>query len=117
MKGMKLLGTRSMSDILQVHRKTVIAAYEELDAQGWVETIPNKGTFVIESGSFKNMNIKTCKGKIWQLIHNRQVLVLGKAIFWTTRLSIHPVLISLTMVYRIHACPKSETIPAFTVPI
>lgn len=55
MKGMKLLGTRSMSDILQVHRKTVIAAYEELDAQGWVETIPNKGTFVIESGSFKNM--------------------------------------------------------------
>lgn len=35
MKGMKLLGTRNMSIILEVHRKTVIAAYEELDAQGW----------------------------------------------------------------------------------
>ncbi|AQX09620.1 PLP-dependent aminotransferase family protein [Elizabethkingia ursingii] len=61
MKGMKLLGTRNMSIILEVHRKTVIAAYEELDAQGWVETIPNKGTFVIESGSTKNINIKTPK--------------------------------------------------------
>ena len=35
--------------------KTVIAAYEELDAQGWVETIPNKGTFVIESGTTKTL--------------------------------------------------------------
>jgi len=58
MKGMKLLGTRSMSDILKVHRKTVIAAYEELDAQGWVKTIPNKGTFVIESGNSNNIPVK-----------------------------------------------------------
>ncbi|NAW51899.1 aminotransferase class I/II-fold pyridoxal phosphate-dependent enzyme [Elizabethkingia argentiflava] len=58
-KGMKLLGTRSLSHILKVHRKTIIAAYEELDAQGWVETIPNKGTFVIESGENRGIRIQT----------------------------------------------------------
>ena len=42
----KLPGTRTLSDILQVHRKTVVACYEELLLQGWVESIPKKGTFV-----------------------------------------------------------------------
>lgn len=28
--GTKLLGTRSMADLLEVHRKTVIAAYDDL---------------------------------------------------------------------------------------
>lgn len=45
--GTKLPGTRALSDVLQVHRKTVIAVYNELDAQGWVEVRPNKGTFVV----------------------------------------------------------------------
>lgn len=44
--GVMLPGTRSMADILEVHRKTMVAAYEELDAQGWITTVPNKGTFV-----------------------------------------------------------------------
>ncbi len=44
--GSRLPGTRAMSNLLNVHRKTVIAAYEELDAQGWIETHPSKGTFV-----------------------------------------------------------------------
>ena len=44
--GVKLPGTRLMSDILEVHRNTIVAAYSEIDAQGWIETIPNKGTFV-----------------------------------------------------------------------
>ena len=38
----KLPGTRTLSDILQVHRKTVVACYEELLLQGWVESIPKK---------------------------------------------------------------------------
>src|ERR1700730_5637933 len=43
--GIKLPGTRQMSEILEVHRKTLVRAYEELDAQGWIELIPSKGTF------------------------------------------------------------------------
>jgi GntR family transcriptional regulator / MocR family aminotransferase len=38
----KLPGTRAMADDLQVHRKTVVAAFEELLAQGWIETFPSK---------------------------------------------------------------------------
>jgi GntR family transcriptional regulator/MocR family aminotransferase len=44
--GIQLPGTRSLADDLDVHRKTVIAAYDELDAQGWTEIRPNKGTYV-----------------------------------------------------------------------
>lgn len=44
--GQQLPGTRVMSHYLGIHRKTVVAAYEELDAQGWITTLPNKGTFV-----------------------------------------------------------------------
>ena len=45
--GTKLPGTRALCNILKVHRNTVIAAYDELLSQGWVESIPNKGTFII----------------------------------------------------------------------
>lgn len=48
--GTRLPGTRVLSDLLGVHRKTVVAIYAELEAQGWVEVRPNKGTFVIEQG-------------------------------------------------------------------
>lgn len=42
----KLIGTRSLAELLNVHRKTIVACYEELELQGWVETIPKKGTYV-----------------------------------------------------------------------
>lgn len=42
----KLPGTRELSSLLNIHRKTAVAAYEELVAQGWIEMIPRKGTFV-----------------------------------------------------------------------
>lgn len=42
----KLLGSRSFANLLGVHRKTIIASYDELEAQGWVQVIPAKGTFV-----------------------------------------------------------------------
>lgn len=44
--GTKLLGTRALSELLNVHRNTITAAYDELFAQGWVEIKPNKGTFI-----------------------------------------------------------------------
>jgi GntR family transcriptional regulator/MocR family aminotransferase len=43
--GIKLPGTRQMCEILGVHRKTTVKAYEELDAQGWIEMRPSQGTF------------------------------------------------------------------------
>jgi len=45
--GAKLPGTRVLSQILKIHRNTVVAVYDELSSQGWVEIIPNKGTFVL----------------------------------------------------------------------
>lgn len=42
----QLPGSRDMALQLSVHRKTIVAAYEELSIQGWIKTIPKKGTFV-----------------------------------------------------------------------
>ncbi|CAM1340569.1 MocR-like pyridoxine biosynthesis transcription factor PdxR [Tenacibaculum aestuarii] len=44
--GTKLLGSRILADLLGIHRKTVVACYEELTLQGWIESFPKKGTFV-----------------------------------------------------------------------
>ena len=45
-KGTKLLGSRALSDVLGVSRQTVVAAYDELLAQGWLEIKAAQGTFV-----------------------------------------------------------------------
>ncbi len=42
----KLPGSRSLATQLKVHRKTIVACYDELLLQGWLESIPKKGTFV-----------------------------------------------------------------------
>lgn len=42
----KLPGTRALADLIGLHRKTVVACYEELAMQGWVKSIAQKGTFV-----------------------------------------------------------------------
>ncbi|MHA4811721.1 MocR-like pyridoxine biosynthesis transcription factor PdxR [Flavitalea flava] len=44
--GSRLPGSREMAAFLKVHRKTVVAAYEELDAQDWIEITPRKGIHV-----------------------------------------------------------------------
>ena len=44
--GLKLPGSRTLANHFEVHRKTIIATYEELEAQGWIETIPAKGSYV-----------------------------------------------------------------------
>ena len=45
-KGLKLAGSRVVADALQINRMTMVAAYDELHAQGWIEVIPRKGTFI-----------------------------------------------------------------------
>ena len=44
--GDRLPGSRKLARSLSFHRNTVLAAYDELEAQGWVETLPARGTFV-----------------------------------------------------------------------
>ncbi len=43
----QLPGSRKIAEELQVHRKTIVAALNELQEQGWVKTLPNVGVFVI----------------------------------------------------------------------
>ena len=44
--GARLPSTRKLAQQLQVHRKTVIRAYDEMLAQGWLESHSGNGTFV-----------------------------------------------------------------------
>ena len=44
--GDPLPGSRSLAQSLKVHRNTVLAAYNELEAEGWVTTVQARGTFV-----------------------------------------------------------------------
>ena len=62
-KGTILPGTRVLSQLLKIHRNTAVAIYEELASQGWVEIIPNKGTFVLEPEK-KTAKIKATSQKI-----------------------------------------------------
>jgi len=43
----KLPSSRILAEQLGVHRKTVVACYEELILQGWIESVPKKGTYVL----------------------------------------------------------------------
>ncbi|WP_294330833.1 PLP-dependent aminotransferase family protein [uncultured Chryseobacterium sp.] len=56
--GTKLPGTRSLSMILNIHRNTAVSVYDELLAQGWIESFPNKGTFVIGKIQDQTLEIK-----------------------------------------------------------
>ena len=44
--GTALPGTRELAGELRINRKTVVIAYDELIAQGWLKTDPMRGTFV-----------------------------------------------------------------------
>lgn len=47
--GAPLPGSRALANTLQVHRNTILAAYQELESQGWIATVPARGTFVSAS--------------------------------------------------------------------
>lgn len=67
-KGTKLPGTRVLSQLLQVHRNTAVAIYDELASQGWVEIIANKGTFVLLPEE-KTKRIKVGAEQVYQAYH------------------------------------------------
>lgn len=47
--GQKLPGTRNLSSLLNVNRKTIIRVYEELTAQGWLDTKESSGSFIAQN--------------------------------------------------------------------
>lgn len=59
--GMALPGTRELAIKLGVNRKTVVQAYEELIAQGWLTTQSKRGTFVSSRTLSVNHNPKPIK--------------------------------------------------------
>ncbi|GAB4154581.1 MAG: PLP-dependent aminotransferase family protein [Winogradskyella sp.] len=67
-KGTKLPGTRALSQLLQVHRNTAVAIYDELASQGWVEIIANKGTFVLLPEE-KAKRIKATSEQVYRAYH------------------------------------------------
>src|SRR5579859_3467965 len=44
-----LPSSRALASALGVHRKTVVAAYDELYAQSWTDVYPRKGIFVAKN--------------------------------------------------------------------
>jgi GntR family transcriptional regulator/MocR family aminotransferase len=46
--GEALPGTRAMAELLGVNRNTTIAAYRELEAEGWIQSEPDRGSFIAD---------------------------------------------------------------------
>ena len=44
--GYRLMSSRQLAELLHVHRRTIVQAYDELLAQGWLESQTGSGTFV-----------------------------------------------------------------------
>src|SRR5262245_2310274 len=47
--GDRLPGSRELAAAAGVHRNTILAAYAELIAQGWLEAVQGSGTFVVHT--------------------------------------------------------------------
>ena len=45
-KGLRLPGARPIAEALGINRLTVVAALKELESQGWLEILPQRGAFV-----------------------------------------------------------------------
>lgn len=53
-EGTKLPGTRILCKVLAVNRNTLIKAFEDLESQGWIKILPNKGTFILSQQKQKS---------------------------------------------------------------
>ena len=47
-RGSKLPSTRALADELSVSRNTILNAYDQLAAEGCLERLPGKGTFITQ---------------------------------------------------------------------
>lgn len=68
--GSALPGARKIADILNVSRSTVLAAYNQLEYEGWVESKPRVGTFVSYLAPENELeHYQAGNGKILSAIH------------------------------------------------
>jgi GntR family transcriptional regulator/MocR family aminotransferase len=89
--GNALPSSREMATLLELHRKTVIAAYEELSAQDWITTVLRKG--VIVSKELPEIKPRSFKTKASAYENN--------ASFNFSRLAIPPTAMSVAGGHRI----------------
>ncbi len=68
--GQALPPSRELALSLQLNRKTVVATYEELNAQGWVETRERSGVYV--SSNLPDTSTRTSNQHSNKLIRSRQ---------------------------------------------
>jgi GntR family transcriptional regulator/MocR family aminotransferase len=68
--GQALPSSRELARGLKVNRKTVVATYEELNAQGWVETKDRSGVYV--SGNLPDISDREVKENKEKLIRSQQ---------------------------------------------
>ena len=73
-KGTKLPSTRELADYIQFSRSTILMAYEQLIAEGYIETRPRSGYFVTEiekgfgSSSVRNHSVKKhCEKECYEI--------------------------------------------------
>ena len=102
--GTLLPGTREMAQLLNVNRKTVILAYEEVMTKGWLVSEPRRGTFVNAQLTPKQLPSVTQPSFAPQLLappqapyftHNAQVVALEHrhgALFFDNGTSDHRLL-------------------------
>ena len=62
--GAKLPSSRELSKLLGLHRKTIVAAYEELSAQDWIQSSPRKSITVSNQIPMLYPKIETKQNKI-----------------------------------------------------
>src|SRR5690606_7534567 len=68
--GQALPSSRELAQSLQLNRKTVVATYEELSAQGWVETRDRSGVYV--SSHLPDTSARTINQDSKKWIRSRQ---------------------------------------------
>jgi GntR family transcriptional regulator/MocR family aminotransferase len=65
----RLPGSRVLARTLEVHRNTVLAAYRELFAEGWIEARQGQGTFV--SRDLRDLDRQPVRAKIAAAVRGR----------------------------------------------
>jgi len=68
--GQALPSSRELAQSLQLNRKTIVATYEELDAQGWVEIRERSGVYV--SSHLPDSSVRTISPGNKKLTRSRQ---------------------------------------------
>ena len=68
--GQALPSSRELAQRLRLNRKTVVATYEELNAQGWVETRERSGVYV--SSHLPDSGVRSMNSNNKKLIRSRQ---------------------------------------------